>query len=137
MTDTKRKDVLEGLDGYTPGPWEWVGSSIETPHHGPPSYGEVMEITVECGPYCNGGMPVLSLLNPDRALIARAPELVEEVRVLREAVRELDRGAACLTDAVVAEPPTDVPVRYMGERVIIHRATFDALRALLPDTGEE
>ena len=120
MTDTKRKDVLENADAFERMVQNLCMVSMRSDVEKQLPHGLREAVDAE-------------IRRPQWT----ARDLVEEIRALREAVRELDRGAAYMTDAVVAEPPTDVPVRYMGERVIIHRATFDALRALLPDTGEE
>ena len=83
------RDVLDGIEGHTPGPWKWCGTAIESEFTGPPMYGWVMA----CGPYCQGGQPDIAISDSDRALIARAPDLVQEIVRLREALWEI-RGEA-------------------------------------------
>ena len=76
MTDTKRKDVLDGLEGYTPGPWV-----IDRPK---PSEVHVLG-------YEDGGSRLVLVAacetEADARLIARAPELLAENRQLRFALQ--------------------------------------------------
>lgn len=55
---------------HTPGPWEWIGSSIDGPEHA-----EVMGVETECGACCQGGWPKITISDADRALILAAPAL--------------------------------------------------------------
>lgn len=62
---------------HTPGPWEWTGDALEGPSNaGPPSYGCVIERSVSCGAYCQGGSAVLDISDADRRLIAASPDLL-------------------------------------------------------------
>ena len=71
----------------------------------------------------------------DARLIARAPELAEEVRVLREALREC---ADLLDDGVRMEQADyDSPPEPASRWDYDAYHAAGAARALLPDTGEE
>jgi hypothetical protein len=63
------------VSGFTPGPWYWDGTSLDSKHCGPPNYGTVIDAEVQCGMYCLGGSPVLNITDADRALIAAAPTM--------------------------------------------------------------
>ena len=125
------RDVLEGLEGFTPGPWRTVEvpTSIGTCHRifplawgeEPPTHGGICayDDRTSLNPHAGGEQ----LANA--RLIARAPELVEEIRRLREAL--LDTLSAL--DYVVM---TDFQDRRYGvgwDRIEKHRA-------LLPPTGD-
>jgi hypothetical protein len=122
-------DVLKGLEGYTPGLWE-VAS-------GPPAC--VPSKSVTSGP---GGTVYVedrrrrativaeyTYTMANARLIARAPELVEEVRRLREALRE----CANLLDAQYTERDGEPATNW--DRAAA--GASDRARALLPETKEE
>ena len=122
MTDTKRKDVLEGLDGYTPGPWRMELNHPEC--NTPPR--RIFYITSDdCSPYMEiatlyeAGHGVTSKHNA--TLTARAPELVEEIRELRER----------LQDYVDADEVAQLEGGGIGGSVEAEA------RALLPETEDE
>lgn len=58
----------------SPGPWEWVGNSLES--NAPGCYEAVIEATVSCGQFCYGGTVDLAICGADKRLIAAAPELL-------------------------------------------------------------
>ena len=81
--------IRELLDASTPGPWEWWGNELDGPMD------SVLDIQVECGEYCAGGMAKLDAtpnLEYDQKLIALAPELAAEVIRLREALEKQLNG---------------------------------------------
>jgi hypothetical protein len=119
MSD-ERRDVLEGLEGYTVGPWRFVPVSHKFS-------GGIMT----CAPQGAGfGEGTLNRRhrkicdNPytdkDARLIARAPDLVKEIRKLREALRHMVEGAEAVEDWGDILPDA------------VPRA-----RVLLPDTPED
>jgi hypothetical protein len=125
---SERKDVLEGLEGFTPGPWEWFGNNIESRNPQPPHYGPVMDVDVDCGRWCQGGTPRAEISEPDRALIVRPPELVEEVRALREVLMHLCPAEEGFTEAfdyliergLLVEVPADEAYREEWDSDTMH-----------------
>lgn len=78
--------IHELLDQATPGPWEWWGNDLDGP------MGSVLDIEVECGAFCNGGMAKLDAtpnLEYDQQLIALAPELARDWLRMRHALKEM------------------------------------------------
>ncbi len=70
---------------FTPGPWEWIGESLERDQSNGGPFIDPMELEVECGAYCLGGTAKLNLSEPDRALIAAAPDLYAALFTLTDA----------------------------------------------------
>lgn len=75
MADETR-DVLEGLEGYRPGPWR----KIRRPTNGNDDYWEIAWSD-------DGELVADGVYGENVNLIARAPNLVAEIQRLREALR--------------------------------------------------
>jgi hypothetical protein len=104
---SKERDVLDGLDGYTPGEWFWSTESSKYPVLVRGRKRLLIMDFVRAG--MNGAQPRFSDRNgkdvgglmhrasdldltahPDARLIARAPELVDALRCARERIAELE-----------------------------------------------
>jgi hypothetical protein len=113
MSD-ERRDVLHGLEGYTPGPWTEERPKASERHViGRESGSDRLVLVAACE------------TDTDARLIARAPELVEEVRELREGLREIAK----------AEGPYSRDPLEHASNCIEHMQRI--ARALLPDTPED
>ena len=102
--------VSELLDQATPGPWEWWGNDLDGP------MGSVLDIEVECGAFCNGGMAKLDStpnLEYDKKLIALAPELARDWLRMRS---DLGHLARVLED--FAASPDSAPADRFAARQI-------------------
>lgn len=79
------KNIRELLAEATPGPWEWNGYDLDGQN-----LAIVLDIQVECGELCQGGMAKLDdtpNLEYDQQLIALAPELAADwLRMRRDLV---------------------------------------------------
>jgi hypothetical protein len=97
------RDVLHGLEGYTPGPWTEERPKASERHViGRESGSDRLVLVAACE------------TDADARLIARAPELVEEIRELRNALKALVLWAQVAGSHLDRE-----------------------IRALLPDTPED
>ena len=102
--------IRELLEQATPGPWEWWGKDLNGPMD------SVLDIQVECGAYCAGGMAKLDAtpnLEYDQKLIALAPELAADWLRMR---REFGYLARMLED--FAARPDAVPADAFAAELI-------------------
>jgi hypothetical protein len=128
MSDETR-DVLEGLEGFTPGPWRMDGNTFV--------YGLGADRHNRfTAPVQRSHDTPWDEVEANARLIARAPELVEEISKLRYALGDVCEGYDMLAGKV---RPT-----YDNESYPAHRGDFDDMeesvqraRALLPDTPED
>ena len=151
MTD-KRRDVLDGIGGYVPGPW------YATRHPYWPN--AMVRVSTRPGDSWSNFGQICYATPAEAELIARAPELVEEVRALREAIRNVaDRRArpgdshndhferlAAMFERETGRmaPGKDQPMEMGARDIEADRAAweswcaapYEALVALLPDTGD-
>ena len=65
------KDAKQLLDGATPGPWEWVGYSLESEH------GMVLDFQCVTAFGQSGALGEVEVTPEDEQLIAAAPELAQ------------------------------------------------------------
>jgi hypothetical protein len=72
--NSKSRIEMSETKQHSPGPWEWVGNSLES--NAPGHYDAVLEATVSCGQFCYGGVAELAISDADKRLIAAAPELL-------------------------------------------------------------
>ena len=125
MTD-KRRDVLDGIGGYVPGPW------YATRHPYWPN--AMVRVSTRPGDSWSNFGQICYATPAEAELIARAPELVEEIRELRVALEHMVcnciacEGLGELREAVQAWDVPGAPVPECG-------VCRDA-RALLPTTGD-
>ena len=111
----ERKDVLGGLEGFRPGPWR----KIRRPVNGNDDYWEVAWSD-------DGELVADGVYGENVDLIARAPELVEEIRRLRGFVTKLLDAGTWFHSAIELHTHDG----FDGEE-LEHEA-----RALLPPTGD-
>ena len=116
MTDTKRKDVLEGLELMTQGPYRVVdtayGNCIGAARG--PTGGRTLYVQSPTG----GGFQEANAQG-----FARVPELVDEIRELRATLRRCVVGLEAVQNHDGHAPSTERMLRD--------------IRALLPDTGDD
>ncbi|WP_175682674.1 hypothetical protein [Burkholderia cenocepacia] len=65
---------------HSPGPWEWVGSCLES--RAPGHYESVLEAKVSCSKFCYGGTVELTISDADRQLMQACPDLVMVLEII-------------------------------------------------------
>ena len=106
----KREDVLVGLEGYTPGPWEVRDYYVYAPRR-----------DADVSASASVGFTVAETYANTR-LQARAPRLVDEVIALREALQ------ACVVELEAVQ-------KHDGEAPSTE-GLLETIRTMLPDTVE-
>ena len=121
------KDAKQLLDGATPGPWEWVGYSLESEH------GIVLDFQCVTEFGMNGASRDVEVTPEDERLIAASPELAQPLaEETWEYIVQVKRGGQWRFYIGESRLPTDRPGLANGFSQKNHAQEFAKLEGEYP-----